>query len=289
MPISSSRVFHLNVDRDASTGYLKERDVACSFDIRDRAYATLLEAKNACDDCPITDYHCTQNQPGVSIAKQRFWPCKRRGIQRTNTGSCVWYNQTSCDTISITSRGVSGKRRKNYIDYKRKVFGTFLLKYQDAEGNNVYQRTHGGPGYYLSKNSQNNWKVTTDINSNSSVLFNNFCKSSTFTTPLICPTEWKYVTKSRKWAKDPKINVQCMHVRECTLLTSSNCAPGARVERGKAWAWGDEDVLNGKPGYGTVKACHFEGRIGAIVHWDNGNIKKYSVDEMDNLCKLIFI
>ena len=159
MPISSSRVFHLNVDRDASTGYLKERDVACSFDIRDRAYATLLEAKNACDDCPITDYHCTQNQPGVSIAKQRFWPCKRRGIQRTNTGSCVWYNQTSCDTISITSRGVSGKRRKNYIDYKRKVFGTFLLKYQDAEGNNVYQRTHGGPGYYLSKNSQNNWKV----------------------------------------------------------------------------------------------------------------------------------
>ena len=76
---------------------------------------------------------------------------------------------------------------------------------------------------------------------------------------------------------------------ECTLLTSANCAPGVRVERGKAWAWGDEDVLNGKPGYGTVKACHFEGRLGAIVTWDNGNIKKYSVDEMDNLCKLIFI
>ena len=76
---------------------------------------------------------------------------------------------------------------------------------------------------------------------------------------------------------------------ECTLLTSSNCAPGVRVERGKAWAWGDEDSFNGKPGYGTVKACHFENRIGAIVIWDNGNIKKYSVDEMDNLCKLIFI
>ena len=68
---------------------------------------------------------------------------------------------------------------------------------------------------------------------------------------------------------------------ECTLLTSLNCAPGVRVERGKAWAWGDEDSFNGKPGYGTVKACHFENHVGAIVIWDNGNIKKYSVDEMD--------
>ena len=159
LSVSSSRVFHLNVERDVSTGYLKERDVACSFDPRDRAYSTILEAKTACQDCPITDYECTQNKPGISIAWQRFWPCKRRGIQKTTLGHCVWYNQTTCDTISISSRGLSGKRRKNYIDYKRKVFGTYLLKYQNEEGNNVYQRSHGGPDYYLMKNSQNNWKV----------------------------------------------------------------------------------------------------------------------------------
>ena len=98
---------------------------------------------------------------------------------------------------------------------------------------------------------------------------------------------------------------------ECTLLTSSNCAPGARVERGKAWAWGDEDSYNGKPGYGTITHCNSGGHIaaaadmfhhiaggmmrdngkhiGAAVKWDNGKSKMYSVDEMDNLCKLIFI
>ena len=156
MPALSSRVFRLNVERDSETGYLKEKDVACAIDYRDRAYATLLEAKNACKNCPITDDHCTQNKPGISLTRQRFWPCKLRGIQTTTTGSCVWYNQTSCDTISINSRGVSGKRRKNYLDYRRLVFGTYLLKYQDGDGNNVYQRTHGGPDYYLSKNAQNN-------------------------------------------------------------------------------------------------------------------------------------
>ena len=76
---------------------------------------------------------------------------------------------------------------------------------------------------------------------------------------------------------------------ECTLLTSSNCAPGARVERGKAWAWGDEDSENGKPGYGTITKCDSDGHIGAAVTWDNGKSKIYSVEEMDNLCKLIFI
>jgi hypothetical protein len=79
------------------------------------------------------------------------------------------------------------------------------------------------------------------------------------------------------------------HIVECTLLTSYNCAPGVRVERGKAWTWGDEDSENGKPGYGTITNCDSGGHIGAAVTWDNGKSKMYSVDEMDNLCRLIFI
>ena len=159
IPVSSRQAFHLSVDRDRSTGYLKESNVACARDPSNWAYATLLEAKNACKDCPINDDGCTQGKRGVNPSIQRFWPCKRRGIQTTDSGSCVWFNQTSCDTILISSSGISRHRGKTNFDYKKNVFGTYLLKYWDAKNNAVYQRTNAGTSYYLSKNSKNNWKV----------------------------------------------------------------------------------------------------------------------------------
>ena len=159
MLISFSFGFRLNVERDSVTGYLKEPNVACAIDIRDRAYSTLMEAKNACKDCPINDDGCLHTKYGFNLARQRFWPCKIRGIQKTLSVSCIWFNQTSCDTISVSSRGSSRNRRRTQIDYQRKVFGTYMLKYWDENGNAVYQRTNNGPEIYLSKNSKTNWKV----------------------------------------------------------------------------------------------------------------------------------